>query len=273
MIFGEFEADVASGELRRNGARVKLQDLPFRVLVILLTRAGAVVTREELRAELWGTSTFVDAEAGLNTAINKLREALGDEAGAPRFIETLPRRGYRFVGPTAPTLEPVVAPPDARVRPRRAIVLGWMLVAVTLCVTAGLVWRRVGAAGRTVIAVVLFHNETGDAADDRLAQELTDATVVELTANPHYAVIGNAAILRTPRIFADIKAIGDALHAEYLVLGQVQNADGALIVRAHFIRTRDQTHLWAAGIPGDASTLTARVPSVIADAVTHQLTR
>src|SRR6185436_6877848 len=102
MKFGEFEVDERAGVLRRGGVRIKLQDLPFRLMVVLLRRSGDVVTREELRAELWGSETFVDAEAGLNTAIAKIREALGDNAEKPAFIETLPKRGYRFVGMVAP---------------------------------------------------------------------------------------------------------------------------------------------------------------------------
>src|SRR6187549_339347 len=97
MRFGEFTVDLAAGEVHRNGTKIRLQELPFRVLAELASRPGQVVTREELRARLWDASTFVDAEAGLNTAVAKLREALGDSADAPRFIETLPKRGYRFI--------------------------------------------------------------------------------------------------------------------------------------------------------------------------------
>lgn len=94
-----FEVDLAAGELRKGGVKIKLQDQPFRVLVALLARPGEVVTREELREKLWRDGTFVDFDRGVNTAINKIREALGDSASHPRFVETLPRRGYRFVGP------------------------------------------------------------------------------------------------------------------------------------------------------------------------------
>jgi DNA-binding winged helix-turn-helix (wHTH) protein len=97
--FGIFEVDLQSGELRKQGYKVKLQEQPFQVLVMLLERPGEVVTREELQKKLWPADTFVDFERGLNRAINKLREALGDDADSPRFIETLPRRGYRFVAP------------------------------------------------------------------------------------------------------------------------------------------------------------------------------
>src|SRR6266851_5690455 len=102
LLFGAFEVDVRSGELRKQGVRIKLQEQPFHVLTVLLQRPGEVVTREELRNQNWPADTFVDFDNSLNTAINKLREALGDSADNPRFIETLPRRGYRFIAPVNP---------------------------------------------------------------------------------------------------------------------------------------------------------------------------
>src|SRR5216684_4570308 len=97
--FGVFELDLAAGELRKNGAKLRLQEQPFQVLALLLERAGDVVTREELRQKLWPADTFVDFDHSLNTAVNKLRELLGDSASSPRYIETLARRGYRFIAP------------------------------------------------------------------------------------------------------------------------------------------------------------------------------
>jgi cholera toxin transcriptional activator len=97
--FGVFELDLAAGELRKNGAKLRLQEQPFQVLALLLERAGGVVTREEIRQKLWPADTFVDFDHSLNTAVNKLRETLGDSASSPRYIETLARRGYRFVAP------------------------------------------------------------------------------------------------------------------------------------------------------------------------------
>jgi DNA-binding winged helix-turn-helix (wHTH) protein len=97
--FGVFEADLSAGELRKSGAKVRLQEQPFQLLAYLLDRAGEVVTREELREKLWPADTFVDFDHSLNTAVNKVRDALGDSASSPRFVETLARRGYRFVGP------------------------------------------------------------------------------------------------------------------------------------------------------------------------------
>ena len=97
--FGIFEADLVAGTLRKNGTRLRLQEQPFQLLVLLLERAGDVVTREELRQKLWPSDTFVDFDHGLNTAVNKVREALGDSASSPRYVETLARRGYRFLAP------------------------------------------------------------------------------------------------------------------------------------------------------------------------------
>src|SRR6266852_8579593 len=97
--FGVFELDLSAGELRKNGVKLRLQEQPFQVLAMLLERAGEVVTREDLRQQLWPSDTFVDFDHSLNTAINKVREALGDSASSPRYVETLARRGYRFIAP------------------------------------------------------------------------------------------------------------------------------------------------------------------------------
>lgn len=110
--FGIYEVDVRSGELRKNGAKLKLQEQPFQVLAMLLERPGEALTRDQLRQRLWPADTFVDFDHSLNTAINKLRDALGDSAANPRFIETLAKRGYRFIAPVqTPTVAPPLSPP------------------------------------------------------------------------------------------------------------------------------------------------------------------
>src|SRR5919109_2509741 len=101
--FGSFELDLYTGELRKNGVRLRLQEQPFQILAMLLERPGELITREELRQKLWPADTFVDFDHGLNTAVNKLREVLADSAASPRYIETLPRRGYRFIYPVEST--------------------------------------------------------------------------------------------------------------------------------------------------------------------------
>src|SRR5271170_6027402 len=103
LRFGIFEVDLDAGELRRNGARIRLQEQPFQVLTALLKNAGQEVTRDELREKIWPADTFVDFDHSLNTAVNKIRESLGDSASSPRFVETLARRGYRFIAPVDST--------------------------------------------------------------------------------------------------------------------------------------------------------------------------
>jgi cholera toxin transcriptional activator len=97
LRFGIFEANVRAGELRKRGLKIRLQDQPFQILVMLLERPGELVTRQEIQHKLWPADTFVGFDHGLNNAINRLRETLGDSAETPRFIETLPRKGYRFI--------------------------------------------------------------------------------------------------------------------------------------------------------------------------------
>jgi cholera toxin transcriptional activator len=119
--FGVFEIDLAAGELRKSGVKLRLQGQPFQVLALLLERAGEVVTREELQQKLWASDTFVDFDHSLNTAINKVREALGDSASSPRYVETLARRGYRFIAPVQSAADNAVAfhtaPPESPTPP------------------------------------------------------------------------------------------------------------------------------------------------------------
>src|ERR1700691_3487481 len=106
--FGIFEANAQTGELQKKGSRVKLQEQPFQLLTLLLENAGEIVSRESVRARLWPANTFVDFDASLSVAIGKLRDALGDDADNPRFIETVPRKGYRFVAPVQRVMDPSV---------------------------------------------------------------------------------------------------------------------------------------------------------------------
>jgi Tol biopolymer transport system component/DNA-binding winged helix-turn-helix (wHTH) protein len=175
--FGVFEADLAEGELRKRGRKVPLQDQPFQVLAVLLRRRGEIVSREELQQALWPAETFVEFEHGVNTAINKLRQALGDSADNPRFIETLPRKGYRFIAPvsvpepltaeapaaaaapestTAPAATPVAPPP------RRRWVWGAAALISLSLVLAGVVWwSRWGREPRAQWEMVPFTNYPG----------------------------------------------------------------------------------------------------------------
>jgi DNA-binding winged helix-turn-helix (wHTH) protein len=134
--FGLFEGDFADGELRREGTLVKLQDQPFRLLARLLESPGAIVTREELRAALWPDGSFVDFDYGVSTAIKKVRYALGDSADNPRFIQTLPRKGYRFLAPVTRegTLRPTGASPSVNAPPKRRRI--WIIAAALVAIAA-----------------------------------------------------------------------------------------------------------------------------------------
>jgi DNA-binding winged helix-turn-helix (wHTH) protein/TolB-like protein len=244
--FGGFEADVVSGQLRRGADLIPIQDLPFRLLIALLERPGEVVTRVELTAKLWGTDTFVDAAAGLNTAVAKLREALGDDADRPAFVETVPKRGYRFIGQVDEARSAKASAErqwSAKALAERKSAV-WLAAPIVLAIGAIAAYQLRLDRDRVRVAVILFDNETGRPEMGRFAQGLTDAVVTELTAQPALAVIGNAAVLRTERPFRDIAKVRDAVRADYIVIGQVQSRDDSTIVRAHLIRARDQSHVW-----------------------------
>jgi DNA-binding winged helix-turn-helix (wHTH) protein/TolB-like protein len=254
--FGEFLFDPATGELRRDGEIVRLQAQPAQVLALLVTHAGEVVTREALRDAIWGLGTHVDFDKGLNFAIAQVRAALGDSADAPLYVRTLPKRGYQFIAPVAAADDAVRLKPDATSQyavsgfRRTAIAI---VAALILAAAAGLyAWR---ALTPPAIAIIAFDNETGTADFDRYAQTVTDALVAELTARGggRLGVIGNAAGLRTTRPFRDAKAIGESLHAKYVVIGQVQRDGDRVRLLAHLIRLPEQTHLWVTRIDRAAS--------------------
>ena len=207
--FGAFEVDLRSGEVHKYGIRLKLQDQPFRVLALLLEHSGDVVTREELRQKLWPADTFVDFDTGLNSAIKKLRDVLGDSAEQPRYIETLPRRGYRFIGDikngdlAAPNaLEKILAPvlpagatPEVR-NNRRGVVAA--AVAALLTVAALAAWRVLLArpllTQTDVILLANFVNRIGDPIFD---SSLDKALEVKLTESPFLSLLPEADVRRT----------------------------------------------------------------------------
>jgi len=189
LRFGVFEVDVRAGDLRKQGVRIKLQEQPFHVLTILLQRPGEVVTRGELRAQLWQSDTFVDFDNGLNTSINKLREALGDSADNPRYIETLPRRGYRFIAPVSSKdgIEKQTPAPVPRRRWKIAIAAVAVL-AIGTASAAGLYlrWKTSRLTEKDTIVLADFANATGDPVfDDTLKQGLR----VQLEQSPFLNIL------------------------------------------------------------------------------------
>jgi DNA-binding winged helix-turn-helix (wHTH) protein/tetratricopeptide (TPR) repeat protein len=200
LRFGPFEANLTTGELRKHGIKLKLQELPFRLLICLLERPGEVVTREELQAKLWPEGTFVDFERGLGTALNKVREALGDSAASPRFIETIPRRGYRFIGEVERNGAPHLAASAPPVRPWRKKYAMASAVAIVLAVGAAYAWYRTQAKPLTdqdVLVLADFTNSTGDPAFDGTLRE---ALAFQLDQSPFLKVLDDEVMRQDLRL-------------------------------------------------------------------------
>ena len=204
LRFATFEVDLRTGELRKQGKRIKVQEQPFHVLTVLLQRPYEVVTREELRNQNWPPDTFVDFDNSLNTAINKLREALGDSADNPRFIETLPRRGYRFIAPvtggngtkTGTATGASAAAPSRR----QEMVMAVTVVVLAAAVGGGLLWRTQEArhlTERDTIVLGDFANSTGDAVFDGTLRE---GLSVELQQSPFLSLVSEEGIHQTLRM-------------------------------------------------------------------------
>ena len=283
--FGVFQFDSVSGELFRDGAPVRLQSQPAKVLAALVARHGAIVSRDELQREVWGADTHVDFERGLNFCIAQIRTALGDSANSPRYIETVPTQGYRFIAPVRTDAPIVAAEPEAvsqvpapTVRGARPTGKRWPWVAaVVLLVCALLGWTQLKPDGTTAIptiVVIPFYNETGRADLDATARALGDAVVARLAAAERtkiLSVIGNAPVLRNPFARADVQEIGRTLGATHLIVGQLQGDGARLRVTAHLVRVQDMRHLWAGPFEDDRFLFEAqaRTAEGIADTVSR----
>lgn len=245
--FGLFEFDSASKELRREGVLVRLQSQPAQMLACLLEHPGGVVSREELRKAVWRDDTFVDFERGLNFCVGQIRATLDDSATEPRFIRTIPKRGYQFIAPVE-RIEDSASNARTKIGPRRLVALGVALCFVLAAIFAAGYWFRTrsGVHESPIVAVMRFDNETGNPEMSRFSDDLSDMLVAELTAkgDGHYRVIGNARILRLPRDQRDLTAVGSSLGASYVVLGQVQRNGDQTRILAHLIHLPEQTHVW-----------------------------
>jgi DNA-binding winged helix-turn-helix (wHTH) protein/TolB-like protein len=264
--FGTFSFNPASLELTRDGRAVRLEPQPARALALLLSRPGEVVTRDELRVAIWGEHTHVDYDRGLAYCIAQVRTALGDSGENPRFVQTLPKRGFRFLAPVTVVTNGGIAAdapparasePDAPAAPLPAAVgpsnAGWRrrgpwLSAMAMAVVVALIWVRADTPPRqTIVAVSIFDNETGDPSLDRFVAGLSDLVVSRLTdlAPDRVGVIGNAAPLRQPRAIRNLETLAATVAADYIVIGQLQREGDGLRFILHFIRLRDEVHLSA----------------------------
>ena len=211
--FGTFEVDLAAGQLHKRGRRIGLREQSFQVLALLLERPGQVVTREELQHHLWPADVFVDFENNLNTAVARLREALGDSAEKPRFIETLPKHGYRFIA----------------------------------AVSEGQVPTGGNQTPATRLVVLPFLNLSGDPAQDYFSDALTDEIITELAglAPEALSVIARTTAFRYKGSHKDIARIGHELGVEYVVEGGVRRVDDGVTLNVQLVRASDQAHVFA----------------------------
>ncbi len=268
--FGVYHADLAGQVLRKGGTRIRLQPKPFRVLAILLEHAGTTVTRDELKELLWAPDTFVDFDHGLNTTINKIREALNDSAENSRFIETLPN-GYRFIGDVERSvLSPLVSAQQAAVPvasippPEVPKSHGWKLrYGVIGLVTAGLLLASLFAVRyqRAVfsqpkfnvksIAVLPIRNLSGDASQEYFSDSLTDELITQLAKRSTLRVVSAASVMRFKNTNASIPEIARDLKVDAFVEGSVLRSGENVRITAQLIDVATDRHIWADDYHGE----------------------
>jgi TolB-like protein/DNA-binding winged helix-turn-helix (wHTH) protein/Tfp pilus assembly protein PilF len=267
LRFGIFEADLHSRELRKQGLQIKLQDQPFQVLTFLLEHAGEIVTREQLRQKLWPGDTFVDVDNSVNAAINRLREALGDSAENPRFVETLPRRGYRFVAPVTEvkSRESGPAPEDTdsanqsrsgefRTGGKFKAGRPWARLSVALALVTTLggasvwAWERWLASRSfhmTSLAVLPLANLSGDPSQDYFADGMTDELTTNLATIRSLRVISRTTMMQYRDAHKPLPKIAEELHVDAVVEGSVVRSGNNVRITAQLIDARHDRHLWA----------------------------
>ena len=286
--FSVFELDFQGRVLRKHGMRIRCQGQPLQVLAALLERPGVLVTREELRQHVWPEDTFVDFDHALNTAIKKLRSVLSDDADAPRFIETVPRRGYRFIGTIQPLAQalPALNPPLAAALPtlsadssppRYQQLLLMASLAIVLVFTAIYYFNsrrfRVSAnlpSNRAaMLAVLPFQNMTSDPAQDSLSDGLTEETTTRLVRlnSSRFHVIARTSAMKYKNAHKSADEIARELHADYFLEGSIRRDGPRVRITSQLVRAADESHRWAQEYnfdSGDPLTLESQVAETIA---------
>jgi len=281
LRFGIFEADLQTGELRKRGARVRIQGQPFQVLTVLLTRPGELVTREELQRTVWAADTFVDFDHGLNKSINKIREALGDSAESPRFVETVARRGYRFIADVAvvdlesaaPDAEIVVDTPNASTQQsaHRATIAAGVALALASAIGVGwLVQSRARPATLHSLAVLPLENLSGDASQEYFADGMTEQLIASLGQISALRVISRTSVMGYKGARKPLPQIAHELNVDAVIEGSIARSGGRVRITAQLIDAAADKHLWAKSYDGDlrdALALQSRVAREIADEI------
>lgn len=275
--FGVFELDTHARELRKAGSRLKLQPQPLQILTILVQRAGEVVSREELSQQLWPAETYVEFDRSLNRAVVKLRDALGDSAESPRFIETLPKNGYRFIVPVIRSSAPE-APPPTMQHPRRLWILAWAAIAALVLLTTYFAAPRVMRSGHAApiksIAVLPLQNLSGDSNQEFFADGMTDELISDLAQISALRVISRTSVMEYKATRMSLPEIGKELDVDAIVEGTVERSGRRVRISAQLIRTSTDTHLWARSYErdlGDVIALQDDVAGAIANEIRVQI--
>ena len=282
--FGTFELDVPAGELRKNGSRVRIQEQPYQLLLVLLSHPVEVVSREELRRQLWPADTFVDFETGLNRSVAKLRELLGDSPDVPRYIRTVPRKGYRFIAAVetssgAKTEAVASLPPRTPAKKPSRRTLFFIAVAAMALLATALYWgprrfRRTStsASRRTMLVVLPFENLTGNPEQEYFSDGMTEETITQLgqLQAKDLGLIARTSAMKYKHTSKGIAEIAQELHVDYIVEGSVRREDNRVRIAVQLIRASDQTHLWADTYDRQLADVLA-VQKEIASAIGQQL--
>jgi TolB-like protein/DNA-binding winged helix-turn-helix (wHTH) protein/tetratricopeptide (TPR) repeat protein len=267
LRFGRFEADLEAGLLSREGVPVKLQPQPFKVLALLARRSGQVVSRDEIRREVWGEDTFVNFDQGLAYCLNQIRQALGEQAGAHQYVQTLPRRGYRFIAPVsavssvaspladvgpAAAAAPFPSPADDAPRTsgaRRVVMVALSLVAAVLAVVVVIRSLPTPAAGgaRTLMVVLPFDELGPETSADHLGDGMTEEIITEIgrVSPQRLGVIARTSAMRYKDSRPELERLGTELGVDHVLEGTVQRVADRMRVTARLVRVSDRAQVWA----------------------------
>jgi TolB-like protein/DNA-binding winged helix-turn-helix (wHTH) protein/Tfp pilus assembly protein PilF len=290
--FGVFEVDFRSGELKKKGVKIRLQGQPYLLLVTLLKQQGEVVAREEIRRTLWPEDTFVDFDHSLGTAVNKLREVLGDSASNPRFVETIPRRGYRFIAPVEAVGETESAPAVSQIPPNRhepAVVAlleakdgpvrprwirAWKVSALAVfLLSAGLIVFLLSSRPSTLIrslAVLPLENLSGDPSQEYFSDGMTDELTTELGQIGELRVISRTSAMAYKGARRPLPQIARELNVDAVVEGAVLRSGSRVRITVQLLRASADKHLWSQSYEVDLSDVIAlqkRVARSIAEQI------
>jgi TolB-like protein/DNA-binding winged helix-turn-helix (wHTH) protein len=286
--FGLFELDLRTRQLTKNGVNIRLPQQSIQALSLLLERPGEIVTREELRQRLWPSDVFVDFDHGLNKSIQKLRDALGDSAGSPRYIETIPRIGYRFIGPVngstgirESTSDTNTPPPQNLASAPQAGIAGsrrarWLFIAACIvlgALTAGWLirWRLRASEPIQSLAVLPLDNLSGDSSQDYFADGMTDELITMLAKNSTLRIVSRTSVMQYRGAHRPLPEIARALHADVILEGSVSRSADQVHMTLQLIRADTDSHLWADSYDRNANDVA--LPDEAAKAVAKQLHR